>query len=706
MSYFKQTIDGDIGTLEFDTPDSSVNILSSAALTELEQQLDEIAGRSDIKVLLITSAKKSIFIAGADIKEIESITDPQVASEKCNRGKQVFDKLEKLPQITVAVINGACLGGGYELSLACTYRVAGFAGCVKIGLPEVRLGILPGFGGCVRLPKLIGIGNALSVILPGKVLDANRALTLGMVDRLFYDPILIEQAKTFGRAVLSKKEKVHRRRKTLITKLLEGNPVGRSILFSQARKSVMKSTAGHYPAPLVALDTIKSLVGKSQAEAFRLESEGFGKLGASEISKNLIHVFYLDEQYKKKRWNDAEPTLTHVKKAGVVGAGVMGGGIAQLLAKNNVICRIKDLNNQALALALKTARDVYKYLLKTRRMKKGQVEAQMSLISPTTTYDGFKNADVVIEAVVERMDIKKQVFKELDEVVQPSACLFTNTSSLSVTQMAQCTSRQDRVCGFHFFNPVHRMPLLEIIATEKTSEQTIATAVAFARQLGKMVIVVKDKEGFIVNRILLPYMNEAAYLFQEGVDTKHLDDIVKRFGMPMGPMELADEVGIDVGYHVAHILEGEYGNRMRIAEILKTVYEAGMLGKKSGEGFYIHSGKHKTVSSNVQNMRGNTVFTLDDNVTLKRLLYIMINEASRCLEEGVVESASTIDVGMIYGTGFPPFRGGLLRYADSVGVKHIVSDLKNFQDRFDQHRFEPSQLLLSMAKTNDTFYPS
>jgi 3-hydroxyacyl-CoA dehydrogenase/enoyl-CoA hydratase/3-hydroxybutyryl-CoA epimerase len=706
MSYFKQTIDGDVGTLEFDTPDSSVNILSSAALTELEQQLDEIAGRSDIKVLLITSAKKSIFIAGADIKEIESITDPQEASEKCNRGKQVFDKLEQLPQITVAVINGACLGGGYELSLACDYRVAGFAGCIKIGLPEVRLGILPGFGGCVRLPELIGIANALSVILPGKVLDANRALTLGMVDRLFYDPILVDQAKTFGRAVLSKKEKVHRRRKTLINRLLEGNPVGRSILFSQARKNVLKLTAGHYPAPLVALDTIKSIVGKSRDEAFRLESEGFGKLGASEISKNLIHVFYLDERYRKKKWNDAEPTLTHVKKVGVVGAGVMGGGIAQLLAKNNVVCRIKDLNNQALALALKTARDVYKYLLKTRRMKKGQVEAQMSLISPTTTYDGFRNADVVIEAVVERMDVKKQVFKELDDVVQPSACLFTNTSSLSVTEMAQCTSRPDRVCGFHFFNPVHRMPLLEIIASEKTSEETIATAVAFARQLGKMVIVVKDKEGFIVNRILLPYMNEAAYLFHEGIDTKRLDDIAKRFGMPMGPMELADEVGIDVGYHVAHILEGAYGKRMHVAEILKAMHEARTLGKKSGEGFYIYTGKRKKVSNKVRNMCGNATFTLDDDITTKRLIYVMINEASRCLEEGVVESASTIDVGMIYGTGFPPFRGGLLRYADAVGVNHIVEDLKKFQDRFDQHRFEPSQLLLSMAATNGSFYPS
>ena len=706
MSYFKRIIDGDVGTLEFDTPDSSVNILSGAALTELEQELNEIAARSDIKVLLITSAKKSIFIAGADIKEIDSITDPQEASEKCNRGKQVFNKLEKLPQITVAVINGACLGGGYELSLACNYRVAGFAGCVKIGLPEVRLGILPGFGGCVRLPELIGIGNALSVILPGKVLDANRALKLGMVDRLFYDPILVDQAKTFARAILSKKEKVHRRQKTFVARLLEENPIGRCILFSQARKNVLKSTAGHYPAPLVALDTIRNIVGTSRKEAFRLESEGFGKLGASEISKNLIHVFYLDERYKKKKWTEAEPTLSHVKKAGVVGAGVMGGGIAQLLAKKNIICRIKDLNNQALALALKTARDVYKYLLKTRRMKKGQVDAQMSLISPTTTYDGFKNADVVIEAVVERMDVKKQVFKELNELVQPSACLFTNTSSLSVTEMAQCTNRPESVCGFHFFNPVHRMPLLEIITTEKTSEETLATAVTFARQLGKMVIVAKDKEGFIVNRILLPYMNEAAHLFQEGIDTKRLDDIIRRFGMPMGPMELADEVGIDVGYHVAQILEATYGERMRIAEILKMVYEAGTLGKKSGEGFYLYSGKQKKVSNKVRNMRTNATFTLDDDTTLKRLIYIMINEASRCLEEGVVESASTIDVGMIYGTGFPPFRGGLLRYADSVGAKHIVADLKEFQARFDQHRFEPSQLLLSMADANGTFYPS
>jgi len=705
MSYFKRTIDGEVGTLEFDTPDSSVNILCSAAVTELDQHLDEIANCADIKVLLFTSAKKSIFIAGADIKEIDSITNPQEAIEKCNRGKEVLNKLESLPQITVAVINGACLGGGYELSLACDYRVAGFAGHVKIGLPEVRLGILPGFGGCIRLPELIGIANALTLILPGKILDSTRALKLGLVDRLFYDPILTDQAKTFARKTLSKKETVHRRRKPFMSKLLEENPVGRSILFHKARKNILKSTSGHYPAPLVALDTIKSLVGKSREEAFRLESEGFGKLGASEISKNLIHVFYLDEHYKKKQWTDVKPAASQIKKVGVIGAGVMGGGIAQLLAKNNIICRIKDLNNKALALALKTARNVYNYLLKTGRLKKGQVEAQMSLISPTTTYQGFKNTDVVIEAVVERLDIKKQVFKELDEIVQPDACLFTNTSSLSVTEMAKSTNRPDKVCGFHFFNPVHRMPLLEIITTDKTSQETLATAVTFARQLGKMVIVVKDKEGFVVNRILLPYMNEAAYLFQEGIDTKRLDQIVKKFGIPMGPLELADEVGIDVGYHVAQILEATYGKRMCVADILKKTYAAGTLGKKSGEGFYAYRGKQKKVSSKPRSMCGPATFTIDDNTTIKRLIYVMINEASRCLEEGVVESASTIDVGMIYGTGFPPFRGGLLRYADSVGVKRIVADLQKFQTRFDQYRFEPSGLLRSMAETGESFYP-
>ena len=309
-----------------------------------------------------------------------------------------------------------------------------------------------------------------------------------------------------------------------------------------------------------------------------------------------------------------------------------------------------------------------------------------------------------MEAVVERMDVKKQVFKELDEVVQSNACLFTNTSSLSVMTMADSTKRSDKVCGFHFFNPVHRMPLLEIITTEKTSDKTLATAVAFARQLGKMAIVVKDKEGFIVNRILLPYMNEAAYLFQEGMDTEHLDSIARKFGMPMGPMELADEVGIDIGCHVAQILEEAYGKRMDVADILRKVFDAGFLGKKAGKGFYLHKGKQKTVNGKVLQLRGNASSSVDDDVARRRLIYIMINEASRCLEEGVVDSAATIDVGMIYGTGFPPFRGGLLKYADSVGAKNIVADLKTFQGQFNMHRFEPSQRLVQMAESGGTFY--
>ncbi len=658
----------------------------------------------NIKALLVTSGKKSIFIAGADIKEIESLTDPQEASSKCNLGKQIFDKLESLPQVTIAVINGACVGGGYELALACNYRVAGFADSIKIGLPEIKLGILPGFGGCVRLPKRIGIANALSMILPGSLVDSRKALKMGLVDRLFYDPILVSEATKFAGNLLAKRDRVRPRSKRLSEKLLEGNPIGRSILFKQARKNVLKSTAGHYPAPLVALDAIQDMVGKSHVEASRIESDAFGKLCVTEISKNLIHVYYLDDRYKKKLWTDAQPIHSPVRKAGVVGAGVMGGGIAQLLAKKNIVCRIKDLNYQALSLALKTARHTYGYQLKKRRMTSGQVDAQMSLISPTTTYTGFENVDVVVEAVVERMAVKKQVFKELDQVVQPTACLFTNTSSLRVAEMAESTNRPEKVCGFHFFNPVHRMPLLEIIKTDKTSDETIATAVAFARQLGKMPMVVADKEGFIVNRILLPYMNEAAYLFQEGIDPKRLDRVASGFGMPMGPLELADEVGIDIGYHVAQVLEGAYGPRMKVAPILKTVYDAGILGKKSGNGFFAHKGKQKSVNDQVLRMRPVATFTLSDEVVHKRLIYVMINEASRCLEESVVDTASTIDVGMIYGTGFPPFRGGLLKYADTIGVRNVLADLKEFQGKFDRQRFEPSQLLQAMAESGSRFY--
>ncbi|MEO2016748.1 MAG: 3-hydroxyacyl-CoA dehydrogenase NAD-binding domain-containing protein [Fuerstiella sp.] len=704
INHFELKQHGELGILEFNTPNSSVNILNSEALVEFDQRLDEIAGLTNIKALLITSGKKTIFIAGADIKEIESLSDPQEASDKCELGKQIFDKLESLPQVTIAVINGACLGGGYELSLACNYRVAGFADSIKIGLPEIKLGILPGFGGCVRLPKLIGIANALSMILPGKLVDSRRALKMGLVDRLFYDPILIDEAMKFASNILAKRDKVRPRKQRLSEKLLEGNPLGRSILFRQARKNVLKSTAGHYPAPLAALNVIKDMVGKSHAEASRLESEELGKLAVTEISKNLIHVFYLDESYKKKPWTEATPTQSQVKKAGVVGAGVMGGGIAQLLAKKNIVCRIKDLNNQALALALKTARTLYGYQIKTRRMKQGQVDAQMSLISPTTTYAGFENVEVVVEAVVERMDVKKQVFKELDVVVQPNACLFTNTSSLRVTEMAESTNRPAKVCGFHFFNPVHRMPLLEIIRTEKTSDETLATAVAFARQLGKMPIVVADREGFIVNRILLPYLNEAAHLFHEGIETKRLDNIATGFGMPMGPLALADEVGIDIGYHVAQILEDAYGERMKVAAILKDVYDAGILGKKTGNGFYVYKGKQKAVNSEVLRMRSGGTFTVSDDIIQNRLVYTMINEASRCLEEGVVDSAATVDVGMIYGTGFPPFRGGLLKYADSIGAKCILAGLTEFQTKFDQQRFEPSQLLQTMANSGTKFY--
>ena len=707
-TFFRMRVDGEIAILEFDTPNSSANVLSSSAFSELEGIIDDLANRNDLKSVLITSVKKSIFIAGADISEIETITTQEEAAEKAAMGRLILDKLEALPQTTIAVINGACVGGGYELALACNYRVSGFAKSIKIGLPEIKLGLMPGFAGCVRLPKLIGIANALSIILAGKVVDSRKALKMGMIDKRFYDEILLDQAIKFAKGLNAGTEKVRPRKVTRMEKLLENNPIGRSILFKQARKNVLKQTKGQYPAPLKALDTIAAMVGMSAKEAGELESKGFGELCDTDISRSLISVFRLDESFRKKVWTDAEPSIPKVEKCGVIGAGVMGGGIAQLLARKQVVCRVKDLNNEALAIALSTAEKTYKYLLKKRRLKKGQVESEMSLISPTTTYKGFGNCDVAIEAVVEKMNVKKSVFAELDEILPPEACLFTNTSSLSVTETAEATKRPEKVAGFHFFNPVSRMPLLEIITTEHTSDETLATAVNFARKLGKMVIVVKDCPGFIVNRILLPYMNEAAYIYEEGIAIDRLDNLVKKFGMPMGPMELADEVGIDIGYHVAEVLENAYGDRMKVAPMLRQIYDAGILGKKGGAGFYLHQGKKKELAVNpaVSKLRTPKPFNMSDERVMRRLLCIMINEAARCLEEGIVDTAATIDVGMIYGTGFPPFRGGLLKHADSIGAKQIVEDLKAFQKSCDEKRFEPCDLLVKLAETNGKFYES
>ncbi|MFQ5952746.1 MAG: 3-hydroxyacyl-CoA dehydrogenase NAD-binding domain-containing protein, partial [Candidatus Omnitrophota bacterium] len=547
MGTFNLKIGDRIAILEIDQPDSKVNVLNTDSMKELAGIVGELARKSKpgIEVLVVTSKKDGIFIAGADIKEIEYISSAEEAREKAENGKKILNDLQNLDLITVAVINGACLGGGLELALACKYRVASFSDKVKIGLPEVKLGVIPGFGGTQRLPRLIGLGPALAMILPGRIISGKDALKYGLVDRLFPETRLLEESIDFVNGLLEGKARIKRKKKKLSQVFLENTPLGKAILFSQAKKNVLKKTKGFYPAPLKALEVIKHTCGRDTKKNSSLESEAFSELAITDVSKNLIKVFYLMEEFKKIPWVDKAIKPDLVNKCGIVGAGVMGGGIAQLVCFNDIPVRLKDINYDALKTALKTANKLFKYALKKKKLKKHQVERKFGLISPTVTYSGFENPGLVIEAVVEDLPVKQKVFSELSRIASSRTIFASNTSALPIIKMGEAAGSPDRVVGLHFFNPVHRMPLVEVIKSNKTSDQTLATVIAFARRLGKVVIVVKDVTGFLINRILLSYLNEAGFLLEEGMGIERVDRIARGFGMPMGPFELLDQVGLD-----------------------------------------------------------------------------------------------------------------------------------------------------------------
>lgn len=679
-----------IGLLLLDDPNSDVNILTSGNLASLDSLLEAIASRKDLEALVVSSAKSRIFVAGADIKEIEAISSEEEAFQKAERGKAIFKKLENLKVPTVCAINGACLGGGAELALSCRYRVASFSPYVKIGLPEVKLGILPGFGGSIRLPRLLGLLKSLPLLVTGRLVSAAEALRLGLVDKLFPEKTLLEDAAIFAR----RPKRVSLRR-TAAAWFFEWTLLGRAIVFSKAEKEALQKTEGHYPAPLLILKLLRRTWGKTTDVVFSWESRHFSRLAVTGVSKNLIKAFFLSEKYKKKRWTNSTVSADGVNICGVIGAGVMGGGIAQLVSSRDVPVRVKDINEKALSSALKEAMSVYREALKKRRLKRHEIENKMGLISVGLTTAGLRSSDLVIEAVVEDLGVKQKVFRELSELTGPRTILASNTSSLPVTKMAEGCRHPERIIGLHFFNPVGKMPLVEVVRGAQTSADTIERAVLFARRLGKTALVVEDRPGFLVNRLLLPYLNEAATLLKEGLPPERVDQIAKRFGMPIGPIELIDQVGIDVGAKVAHILEEQFGDRMKVSAVLEEARQKGLFGKKSGKGFYCYDGERKTVNPEIHFSSSRPGVSEED--ALKRMTYVMINEAARCLEEKVVESASSVDIGMMMGAGFPPFRGGLLRWADSVGSAAVLKDLERFQKNVDAQRFEPSPVLRRLA---------
>lgn len=687
----------------FDQPDSKANVFTEQALKELNSVTDALAMRKDIKGVLVTSGKSDIFIAGADLSLIKGLDTIDKALSGCTEGQQAIHRFSKLPFETVAAINGACLGGGFELALACKKRIASDSKSVKIGLPEVMLGILPGFGGSVRLPRLIPLVNALPLILTGSQMDGVKAYKNGCLDAYLPFQDFNTRALTWAKTNYGKPG---RRVSTFMTRLME-SVLLRGVVFSKARKGVMQKTKGKFPAPLKIIDLLKEIHGLEIEEALKREARSFSVLAVTSVSKRCIELFQLTESVKKTNGVGPEVQAKKIERAGVLGAGVMGGGIAWAFAAKDIPVRMKDLNNDAVALGYQQAAENFGYALKTRRLTKNQFMGKMGEISGTLDFSGFKTLDVVVEAVVENMDVKKKVLADTENYISEHCVFASNTSSLSITEMQSVAKRPDKVAGFHFFNPVSRMPLIEVIAGAKTSPETVATLFELAKKLGKTPIVVKDGPGFLVNRLLLPYMNEALFLFEEGISVERIDSVMLEFGMPMGPMRLVDEVGIDTAAKVAKILNNAFGARAQASALSEVLAKSGRLGKKNGKGFYQYeNGKEKGVDNSILELaKGRTTksVNLTDGEMIQRMIYPMINEAALALQEGVVKTPGEVDLGMIMGTGFPPFRGGLLRFADNESPKKVAEALTKFSAAGGGERTKPNQALLEIARKG-SFY--
>ncbi len=702
---------GEVAFIEFDLVGEKVNKLSFSVLTRLKEVIQELK-TSSFKAVVIISNKPKIFIAGADIDEIESVTSKETFEKAVSEGQSIFNMIEDLPMPVIAAVHGACAGGGCELILACDYRIASEDPATRIGLPETQLGIIPGFGGCVRMPRIVGLQNALSNILEGKLLQAKKAQKQGLVDRLVHPSILREESYKWAQKLVSeggRKRKARFKPRNMMDRIIES--VGKSLAYSQARKTVMKKTHGHYPAVLKAIEVIRKTYGLSNREkALKIEREVFCELAITPISKNLIHIFRLTEMVKKQTGAASGVKGHDVKRIGILGAGTMGGGIAYQAADKGVDVRMKDLNPQALGKGLKHASDLWFKLVKRKSIDKYQYKQKMDRISATTDYSGFKNLDLVIEAIVEDMNIKKKVIAETANNCKNDCIIVTNTSSLSVTEMAGGHPRPQFFAGMHFFNPVDKMPLVEVIRGAQSSDETVATVFELAKKMGKMPVVVKDGPGFLVNRLLLPYMAEAAFLLQEGMSIETVDRAyVKEFGMPMGPFALMDEVGLDVCVKVLKIFKKAFGDRVEISPIMDALEKSGRLGKKNSQGFYKYSGdgRRGEVDSSIYGVLGlakpSDPYSREE--CIDRGVFAMVNECSRALlDDKIVDTPAEVDLAMIMGTGFPPFRGGLLKYADAVGA-HVIHDrLMKYAKERRAPRLNPSDSLKRLAETGAKFY--
>ena len=696
-----------IAHLIMDVAGESMNTLKAEFVDEISSMLAEISDDNTIQGLVLLSGKADSFVAGADINMLGNCQTAEQATAISKQGQIIFDRIEQLTIPVVAAINGVCLGGGLELAMACHTRICSDNPKTALGLPEVQLGLLPGSGGTQRLPQLVGIQKALDMMLTGKQLRAKQALKAGLVSDVVDNTVLIEVAE---KLILSGKvsTKVIQRpalKSSLMNRFLEGTAIGRKIVFGQATKTVLSKTKGNYPAPLKIIECVKVGVEQSSEKGYQLEASHFGQLVLSSVSAELRQLFFATTVMKKESGVDGVDAQV-INKVAILGGGLMGGGIAFVTAtKANLSVRIKDIAHQGIHHALKYSFDLLNKKVKRRFMAKSEMQKQMAMITGTTDYSGFKNVDVVIEAVFEDLSLKQRMVSDIENHCKESTIFASNTSSLPIGQIAAKAARPENVIGLHYFSPVDKMPLAEIIGHEKTSEQTISTTVALAKRQGKTPIVVKDKAGFYVNRILAPYMNEAAVILLAGEPIEKLDKSLVKFGFPVGPIQLLDEVGIDIGAKIGPILQAELGERFAPPAAFEQLIADGRLGKKVKKGFYQYTGsKKKQVDPSVYSLLNITEKQqLSGEEISLRCVYMMLNEAVRCLDEGIIRNARDGDIGAIFGIGFPPFLGGPFRYIDHIGAKTIVNRMNEWQQTLGE-RFIPCEKLQAMAENNQSFY--
>jgi 3-hydroxyacyl-CoA dehydrogenase/enoyl-CoA hydratase/3-hydroxybutyryl-CoA epimerase len=689
-----------LAILELDDPGRPVNTVSTRLMQWLEDQLPTLEA-GDFAGLVVRSAKRDHFMAGADIAEMQALADAAEVRALLERGHEIVRRFTALRFPTVAAIHGACLGGGLEVALACDWRVASDHAKTRLGLPEVQLGLIPGLGGTQRLPRLIGVADALDLVLTGKQLDGRRARRLGLVDEVCH-PAILEQAAEKLLASGKRRSVPTQPLGKRATNFLAGVPLAKDLVYDRARESVLAKTGGHYPAPLRAIEVVREGMRHPLGRALEIETRAFADLVVTPTAKNLIALFFAKTD-ADGRASRLGATATLPPRVAVLGAGFMGSGIAQVLAEKGVPVVMKDRDLPSVGRGMAHCARRFDEIARRRRWRPAEVRAAMGRVLPTTDYELLRGARLVVEAVYEELEVKHRVLAEVEQVAAPDMVFASNTSTIPIAEIARGARHPENVVGMHFFSPVHKMPLLEVIRHPQTSERALAQTVELGRRMGKTIVVVGDGPGFFTSRVLGPFLNEAVWCLAQGATVEQIDQAVTSWGWPVGPLALLDEVGIDIAVHAGQVVIGHLGDRLHPPPTYQRMLTDGRFGRKAGKGFYRYGDRGKEVDPEVYRLLDWQPGVLPNEEIAERCWLQMLNETARTISDGVIENPGDIDLAVIFGFGFPPFRGGILREADRLGLATVVARLEEYAARYGE-RLAPAPLLHDMARRGARFH--